>query len=118
VLLNPLSTRNSRHSKDLKCHYTFRIGTFLCGLLALLVWLMRKGKLASLAWTGVPGHSAVQLDLIARRVLTSRHVVHLISAAGESFLIVTYPDGVEIAALPVSRHPNPPIADLREGGRL
>lgn len=76
---------------------------FFCGLLAILVWLLRKGKLASFGWTGAQSQGAGPLDVIARRALTSQHTLHLVSAAGEIFLVATHPHGVEIAAFPSSR---------------
>jgi flagellar biogenesis protein FliO len=76
---------------------------FFCGLLAILLWLLRKGKLASLGWTGAQNQGAGQLDIIARRGLTPQHTLHLVSAAGETFLVATHPHGVEIAAVPGGR---------------
>lgn len=76
---------------------------FFCGLLAILMWLLRKGKLASFGWTGAQNQDAGQLEVIARRALTSQHTLHLVSAAGETFLVATHPHGVEIAAFPGGR---------------
>jgi hypothetical protein len=89
---------------------------FFCGLLAILVWLLRKGKLASLGWPGAPGQPTGQMEVVARRALTSQHTLHLVSAAGEMFLVVTHPHGAEIAAFPINRKLARPIADPEEGG--
>ena len=91
---------------------------FFCGLLAALVWLLRKGKLASLGWRGAQSQSTGQLDVIARRALTPQHTLHLISAAGETFLVATHPHGVEIAALPASSKFNRLLSESEEGGSL
>jgi hypothetical protein len=90
---------------------------FFCGLLAILVWLLRRGKLASLGWPGAPGQATGQIEVVARRALTSQHALHLVSAAGEMFLVVTHPHGAEIAALPVNRRPALPVGDPEERGR-
>jgi hypothetical protein len=87
---------------------------FFCGLLASLVWLLRKGKLASLGWPGASSPAAGQMGVIARRALTSQHTLHLVSAAGEMFLVVTYPRGAEIATFPLNRKPARLVADLEE----
>jgi flagellar biogenesis protein FliO len=89
---------------------------FFCGLLAILVWLLRKGKLASFAWSGAPSQGAGQLDVVARRALTSQHMLHLVSAAGETFLVATHPHGVEIAQFPASRKLNRLPAEQEERG--
>ena len=91
---------------------------FFCGLLAGLVWLLRKGKLASFGWTGTPNPAAGQMEVVARRALTAQHTLHLVSAAGEMFLVATHPHGAEIAAFPINRRLPRPAADLEErGGR-
>lgn len=89
---------------------------FFCGLLAILVWLLRKGRLASFRWSGAQSQSAGQLDVIARRALTSQHTLHLVSAAGETFLVATHPHGVEIASFPAGRKFNRLPADSEERG--
>lgn len=89
---------------------------FFCGLLAILVWLLRKGKLASLAWPGAPGQATGQMEVVARRALTSQHTLHLVSAAGEMFLVATHPHGAEIAAVQANRRPAPPVADPEQRG--
>lgn len=76
---------------------------FFCGLLAILVWLLRKGKLASFGLSSVHSQGAGQLDVIARRTLTSQHTLHLVSAAGETFLVTTHPHGAEIVPFPAKR---------------
>jgi hypothetical protein len=91
---------------------------FFCGLLAILVWLLRKGRLASFGWSGAQNQAAGQMEVVARRALTPQHTLHLVSAVGEMFLVVTHPHGVEIAAFPASRRPARPVADSEEkGGR-
>lgn len=87
---------------------------FFCGLLASLVWLLRKGKLASIGLPRAQNQGAGQVDVIARRALTSQHTLHLISAAGETFLVATHPHGVEIAPLPAKRRFNRIPADSAE----
>lgn len=89
---------------------------FFCGLLAILVWLLRKGKLASFGWSGAQKQVAGQMEVLARRALTSQHTLHLVSAAGEMFLVATHPHGVEIAAFPASRRPARLAADSEERG--
>ena len=89
---------------------------FFCGLLAILVWLLRKGKLASFGWSGAQSQVAGQLDVIARRALTPQHTLHLISAFGEMFLVATHPHGVEIASFPASRKLNRLPVDPEERG--
>lgn len=89
---------------------------FFCGLLAIMVWLLRKGKLTSFGWTGGQSRNAGQLDVIARRALTSQHTLHLIAASGETFLVATHPHGVEIAAFPTSRKFSRIPADSETGG--
>ena len=76
---------------------------FFCGLLALLVWLLRRGRLASFRWPGAQSQSAGQIQVIERRALTPQHTLHLVSAAGETFLVATHPQGVNITAFPVNR---------------
>ena len=78
---------------------------FFCGLLAILVWLLRKGRIASFGWSGAQNQAAGQMEVIARRALTPQHTLHLVSAAGETFLVATHPHGVEIASFPASRKP-------------
>ena len=87
---------------------------FFCGLLAILVWLVRKGKLASFGWAGAQSQGAGQLEVLARRALTSQHTLHLISAAGEAFLVATHPHGVEIAPFPAKRRFTRISADSEE----
>lgn len=87
---------------------------FFCGLLAILLWLLRKGKLASFKWSGVQNPSAGQLEIIARRALTPQHTLHLVSAAGETFLVATHPHGVEIASFPANRKSTRAVTDLEE----
>jgi flagellar biogenesis protein FliO len=79
---------------------------FFCGLLALLVWLLRKGRLTAFGLSGAQSQGAGQLDVIARRTLTAQHTLHLVSAAGETFLVATHPHGLEIASLPARRKLN------------
>ena len=88
---------------------------FFCGLLAMVVWLLRKGKLASLRWSATQGHGAGQLDVIARRALTPQHTLHLVSAGGETFLIATHPHGVEIALCPGGQKPKCQTSDSDAG---
>jgi flagellar biogenesis protein FliO len=78
---------------------------FFCGLLALLVWLVRKGKLAPFSGLAGAAHSGEQLDVLARRALTPQHTLHLVVAAGQTLLIATHPHGAEIATLPAARRP-------------
>lgn len=87
---------------------------FFCGLLAILLWLLRKGKLASFKWSGVQNPNAGQLEIVARRALTPQHTLHLVSAAGETFLVATHPHGVEIAPFPANRKSAHPVTDLEE----
>ena len=87
---------------------------FFCGLLAILLWLLRKGKLASFKWSGVQNPNAGQLEIVARRALTPQHTLHLVSAAGETFLVATHPHGVEIAPFPANRKSTHPVTDLEE----
>lgn len=87
---------------------------FFCGLLAILLWLLRKGKLASFKWSGVQNPNAGQLEIVARRALTPQHTLHLVSAAGETFLVATHPHGVEIAPFPANRKSPHPVTDLEE----
>jgi flagellar biogenesis protein FliO len=87
---------------------------FFCGLLAILVWLLRKGKLATFGLPSAQSKGASQLDVIARRALTSQHTLHLVSAAGETFLVATHPHGVEIAPFPAKRKFNRLPADSEE----
>ncbi len=89
---------------------------FFCGLLAILVWLLRKGRLASFGWSGAPNQGAGQLEVIARRALTSQHTLHLVSAAGETFLIATHPHGVEVAPFPAGRKLNRLPVEAQERG--
>jgi flagellar biogenesis protein FliO len=89
---------------------------FFCGLLALLAWLLRKGRLASFGWSRAQIQSAGQLDVVARRALTPQHMLHLVSAAGATFLVATHPHGVEIASFPASRKLNHIPADSEERG--
>ncbi len=78
---------------------------FFCGLIAILAWLLRKGRFASFAWSGTQNQAAGQMDVIARRALTPQHTLHLVSSAGATFLVVTHPHGAEIASFPASRKP-------------
>lgn len=87
---------------------------FFCGLLAVLAWLLRKGKLNALRWPGSQSQSAGQIDVVARRPLTPQHTLHLVAAAGEMFLVVTHPHGAEIATFPASRRPECSGTDLDE----
>lgn len=89
---------------------------FFCGLLAILVWLLRKGRLASFRWTGTQNPAAGQMEVLARRALTAQHTLHLVSAAGETFLVATHPHGVEIASFPASRGLARPGANSEERG--
>ena len=89
---------------------------FFCGLLAILAWLVRKGRLASFGWSRAEAQNAGQLDVIARRALTPQHTLHLVSAAGVSFLVATHPHGLEIASLPASRKSTHLAADSEERG--
>lgn len=89
---------------------------FFCGLLAILVWLLRKGKFASFGWSGAQNQGAGQLDVIARRALTPQHTLHLVSAAGETFLVATHPQGIEIASFIAGRKLNHLPADSEERG--
>lgn len=88
---------------------------FFCELLAILIWLLRKGKLASFGLSGAQSQGAGPLDVIARRALTAQHTLHLVSAAGETFLVVTHPQGAEIGAFPARRKFNRLLADSEEG---
>lgn len=89
---------------------------FFCGLLAIVVWLLRKGKLASFGWAVTQAHpSTGQLEVIARRALTSQHTLHLISARGEIFLVATHPHGVEIALCPNGQKLNCQTPDSAAG---
>jgi flagellar biogenesis protein FliO len=87
---------------------------FFCGLLAILVWLLRKGKLASFGLPSAQNKGASQLDVIARCALTSQHTLHVVSAAGETFLVATHPHGVEIAPFLVKSKLNRLPADSEE----
>ena len=89
---------------------------FFCGLLAILALLLRKGKLASLGWSGAQSQVPGQMEVVARRALTPQHTLHLVLAAGEMFLIATHPHGVEIATFPACRRPARPVADPEERG--
>jgi flagellar biogenesis protein FliO len=87
---------------------------FFCGLLAILVWLLRKGRLTAFGLSGTQSQGAGQLDVVARRTLTAQHTLHLVSAAGEIFLVATHPHGVEIASFQVKRKLNRLAADSEE----
>jgi flagellar biogenesis protein FliO len=87
---------------------------FFCGLLAILVWLLRKGRLTAFGLSGAQSQGAGQLDVIARRTLTAQHTLHLVSAAGGTFLVATHPHGVEIASFPARRKLNCLPADSGE----
>lgn len=87
---------------------------FFCGLLAILAWLLRKGRLTAFGLSGAQSQGAGQLDVIARRTLTAQHMLHLVSAAGETFLVATHPHGVEIASFPARRKLNRLPADSEE----
>jgi hypothetical protein len=92
------------------------VAIFFCGLLAILVWLLRKGKLATFGWSGAQNQAPGQMEVIARRALTPQHTLHLVSAAGATFLIATHPHGVEIASFPASHRPARPVMDSQERG--
>lgn len=87
---------------------------FFLGLLAMLVWLLRKGKIAAFGWSGTQNQAAGQMEVVAHRALTPQHTLHLVYAAGEKFLVATHPHGVEIAPFPVSRKSARAVPDLDE----
>jgi len=76
-----------------------------CGLLALLVWLLRKGRLTAFGLSGAQSQGAGQLDVIARRTLTAQHTLHLVSQQ-VNIPGSTHPHGLEIASLPARRKLN------------
>ncbi len=87
---------------------------FFCGLLAIPVWLLRKGRIASFGWSGPQNHAAGRMEVVERRALTPQHTIHLVSAAGETLLIATHPHGAEIAFFPASRQPARPASGTEE----
>lgn len=86
------------------------VALVFCCLLAAMIWIARKGRISALGWHYPAKQPSNQLSVISRHVLTPQHALYLISLAGQTYIVATHPQGLQMlphsTILPVNGRPS------------
>ncbi|MGO9242283.1 MAG: flagellar biosynthetic protein FliO [Bryobacteraceae bacterium] len=86
------------------------IALVFCGLLVVMIWIARRGRFSAQSWIGASKQPDLKLSVLSRQALTPQHTVHLVSIAGQVYIVATHPQGIQVlphpAIEPVGERPS------------
>ena len=72
----------------------------LTAAFAISIWMLRKARFSALAWKNLSAIAPREPKLISRRSLTAQHTLHVVSIAGDTYIVATHPRGMHVLPLP------------------
>ena len=85
------------------------IALVFCALLVVMIWIARRGRLSVQGWIRASTQPDLKLSVLSRQALTPQHALHLVSIAGQVYIVATHPQGIQVlpppAIAPVAERP-------------
>lgn len=82
----------------------------LCVLLVVMIWIARRGRLSAQGWIRASKQPDLKLSVLSHQALTPQHTLHLVSIAGQVYIVATHPQGIQVlpppAMEPVGERPS------------
>ncbi len=76
------------------------IALVFCGLLVVMIWIARRGRLSAQGWIGASKQPDLKLSVLSRQALTPQHTLLLVSIAGQVYIVATHPQGIQVLPTP------------------